>query len=732
LVTTIFHTNTLVLLEADESDLNVSSWKFQIFKCFSVWIPIFGYYLHDYIEFLAAVKQLSLDPTVYVTVLLDFFVLDEFKPPWILPNNSINETMKFYFDETIILTIVLYTQIYESGWLYSTILRNTSQLSQNSTGLKGLESLIDRLKSNRFTGPFGPIWLNQHTVRLTPFQAKYVEVFQEEPVGIAELFLTEECDLTGEKRANERCITLTGEIINYNTTITKHFPVDMPLCGFKGELCDHTGKSGETSRMPWSIPHQFLKFVNIESSSMVSMQSTHQQVESKVRLKDLFRSREFAMTELGAVIVEPYVLKAGLFFDNTDVALLHQMKQLVHDNINQFVGICFDKRTEFYAIWNYCFRGTLADLMFSNPTNHQINKPHSDNENGQTFQENFKRAFVRDIIRGLEFLHASAVGYHGSLTPSQCLIDSRWILKLSGFGLSKLLYKWSMKGSIGVKKGIWLISNSDLHYYSPEMRRLLKSMSKETVTFNTKQAQAADIYAFGIILYEIVFHRKSITLDDNRYDTDRTNIDRLSIFCESVEALIPPYPAIPEHIEVHPDLLELMKKCWSGTIDHRPDATLARKITDATLKISGSLVDQMIKNLEQYTNNLENLVKERTRQLEQAQEHAERLLLELLPKSVADELKISRRVDPKNYKSATVMYSDVVGFTSLCSDSLPMEVVTLLSGVFQKFDRIISEHQCYKVETIGDAYMVTSGVPITSRHNHVRDIASVAIMMRDA
>ncbi|VDK41896.1 unnamed protein product [Gongylonema pulchrum] len=100
-------------------------------------------------------------------------------------------------------------------------------------------------------------------------------------------------------------------------------------------------------------------------------------------------------------------------------------------------------------------------------------------------------------------------------------------------------------------------------------------------------------------------------------------------------------------------------------------------------------------------------------------------------RSVADELKVGRRVDPKNYKSATVMYSDIVGFTSLCSESLPMEVVTLLSGVFKKFDMIISQHQCYKVETIGDAYMVTSGVPLTIRHNHVRDIASVAIMMRD-
>ncbi|EJW76537.1 hypothetical protein WUBG_12554, partial [Wuchereria bancrofti] len=175
-------------------------------------------------------------------------------------------------------------------------------------------------------GPFGTIWLNQYTVRLTPFQAKYVEVFQEEPVGIAELFLTHECDQdqTRKKGADGRCITLTGKITNYNTTITKQFPMDMPLCGFEGELCDYTGKSGETSQMPWTIPYQLLKFVNIEASSMMSVQSLQQQMESKVKLKDLLRSREFAMTEFGAVIVEPYALKAGLFFDNSDVALLHQ------------------------------------------------------------------------------------------------------------------------------------------------------------------------------------------------------------------------------------------------------------------------------------------------------------------------------------------------------------------------------------------------------------------------
>ncbi|PIO58724.1 hypothetical protein TELCIR_19834, partial [Teladorsagia circumcincta] len=77
--------------------------------------------------------------------------------------------------------------------------------------------------------------------------------------------------------------------------------------------------------------------------------------------------------------------------------------------------------------------------------------------------------------------------------------------------------------------------------------------------------------------------------------------------------------------------------------------------------------------MEEYTNGLEELVKRRTGLLEQAQQKADELLSELLPKSVAEELKVGRRVNAKNYKSASILYSDIVGFTSLCSESEPME-----------------------------------------------------------
>ena len=65
----------------------------------------------------------------------------------------------------------------------------------------------------------------------------------------------------------------------------------------------------------------------------------------------------------------------------------------------------------------------------------------------------------------------------------------------------------------------------------------------------------------------------------------------------------------------------------------------------------------------------------------------------------------------QTFESCTILFSDVVGFTSICALLTPMEVVSVLNEMYTKFDKCLETHNCYKVETIGDAYMLVSGLP---------------------
>src|SRR5437870_9836774 len=131
------------------------------------------------------------------------------------------------------------------------------------------------------------------------------------------------------------------------------------------------------------------------------------------------------------------------------------------------------------------------------------------------------------------------------------------------------------------------------------------------------------------------------------------------------------------------------------------------------------------------------LEKKRLRDQEQAyleqlrieREKSERLLLNILPKSIADRLKQGETTIADNFPDVTVLFADLVDFTQLASQMPAGELVCSLNEIFSKFDWLAELHHLEKIKTIGDAYMVVGGMP-TPRPDHAEAVAEMALDMQ--
>ncbi len=118
-------------------------------------------------------------------------------------------------------------------------------------------------------------------------------------------------------------------------------------------------------------------------------------------------------------------------------------------------------------------------------------------------------------------------------------------------------------------------------------------------------------------------------------------------------------------------------------------------------------------------------------QLQSERSKSERLLLNVLPRAVADRLKAGERTIVDSFLDTTVLFADIVGFTRIAARNSPNRTVQLLNDLFSNFDRVAEQFALEKIKTIGDSYMMVGGVPV-SRPDHAEACANAALEFLEA
>jgi class 3 adenylate cyclase len=129
-------------------------------------------------------------------------------------------------------------------------------------------------------------------------------------------------------------------------------------------------------------------------------------------------------------------------------------------------------------------------------------------------------------------------------------------------------------------------------------------------------------------------------------------------------------------------------------------------------------------------NILEKLVEERTRELTIEKEKSDRLLLNVLPEEVANELKEKGEAKAKLFDHVTVMFTDFVGFTTAAERLSPENLVLELHTCFKAFDEIVSKYGIEKIKTIGDSFLAVAGLPM-AEPGHAENMVKAAIEIVD-
>ncbi|KAF9327709.1 hypothetical protein BG006_009026 [Podila minutissima] len=275
--------------------------------------------------------------------------------------------------------------------------------------------------------------------------------------------------------------------------------------------------------------------------------------------------------------------------------------QLRHPKLVELVGVCLQP-PDICIVYEHCSKGTLNEVL-ANP---DLN-----------FNWLFKLSFMSDISRGMEFLHNSKINHHGDLRSTNCLITSRWEVKIGGYGLTELL-ETQYSGYGRHSQTFNSTTPLNLTLMPPGQRGSLRWVAPENLIrkgneFHKKSSKSGDVYSAGIVFNEIMTRKMPYVRQLDAMDP----IEGPSTLLDMIKE---------QHLR--PDfLLDDASDESIGTVNNliriclQPDPYLRPSFTSILQRLrlispDGDMIGGMAALLERYANDMEELVRTRTMHLQ--------------------------------------------------------------------------------------------------------------------
>lgn len=332
---------------------------------------------------------------------------------------------------------------------------------------------------------------------------------------------------------------------------------------------------------------------------------------------------------------------------------MRQLSKLRHPCVVQLMGAVVERGMAPMIVMEYLEQNSLYDLL----------------HNETVILENEQLVpILQDITKGMRFLHATVPKViHGDLKAQNVLVDNKFRAKVADFGLTQ-------KSFMGV--------TGSPYWLAPEVLR-----GEET------NSTASDVYAFGILLYEMLTRKEP-------YEGEHFESVLLDVAYEEKRPPVLSSTAIP--------IQTMYLECLSEKASERP----AFAVLDNRMKTIDVL------NVEKPAE-------------KEAKIGMSITLSDIFPAHIAEKLQRGDKIEPQHHDMVTIFFSDIVGFTTISQTISPLKVSDMLDRLYQRFDALSQKHEVFKVETIGDAWMGVTNLT-KDQPDHVKRIARFAIDARNA